>query len=68
MIGIDMVPVQEEHEARLERGINLVDWGRMEMMEKALIIAARRNRNAINNIYTEAEIRDAERKAKRRSR
>lgn len=68
MIGLDMVPVQEEHEARLERGINLADWGRMEMMEKALIIAARRNRNAINNIYTEAEIRDAERKAKRRSR
>ncbi len=68
MIGIDMVPLHEEHEARLERGLNLEAWGRMPLMEKAMIIASRRIRIAISNINTEAEIRDAERKAKRRSR
>lgn len=61
-----LVPVQEEHEARLERNIGLEEWGRMDTMEKALIIAARRNRIAIANIQTEAEIRKAERDAKRR--
>jgi hypothetical protein len=67
MIGIDMVPVQEEHEARLERGIGLDAWSRMPMMEKALIVAVRRIRNAMSNIRTEAEIRQAERNMKKKS-
>lgn len=67
MIGIDMVPLQEEHEARLERGISLELWMKMPMMEKALIVAIRRNRQAISNIHTEAEIRQAERNSKRKS-
>lgn len=61
-----MVPVHEEHEARLERGISLEVWGTMPYMEKALLIANRRVRNAIANISTEAEIKQAERKARRR--
>lgn len=68
MIGVDMIPVQEEHDARLERGISLENWGSMDLWEKALIVANRRVRVAISNIHTEAEIRDAERQAKRRSR
>lgn len=66
MIGIDMVPVQEEHESRLERGIGLEEWGRMPLFEKALVVASRRVRNAMQNIHTEAEIRQAERDAKKK--
>lgn len=64
-IGLDMVPLQEEHDARLERGIRLDEWSRMPLLEKALVIAVRRNRIAIANIHTEAEIRQAERNAKK---
>lgn len=60
-----MVPVHEEHEARLERGIGLEAWGKMPLMEKAMIVANRRIRIAIANIHTEAEIAQAERNAKR---
>ena len=61
-----MVPVFEEHEARLERGIGLEAWGAMPLHEKAMLIALRRTNIALQNLQNEAEIRDAERKAKRR--
>lgn len=67
--GDDLVTLQEEHEARLERGLNVEAWSRMEMYEKALLIAARRNRIAIANQQAEAEIQkniqEAKRKGKR---
>lgn len=62
----DMVPLHEEHEARLERGITLDIWSRMDIFEKALLIANRRIRIQIKNLQAEAEIRDAKRKAKRK--
>lgn len=62
----DMVPLHEEHEARLERGITLSNWSGMDMYEKALLIANRRIRIQIKNLQAEAEIRDAKRKAKRK--
>lgn len=61
-----MVPVHEEHEARLERGIGLTEWSQMPLMEKAMIVANRRIRNAIANIQTDTEIRRAKRDARRR--
>ena len=64
-VATGLVSVQEEHEARLERGIGLYDWGKMDLMEKALIVAVRRNRIAMQNIQTEAEIRKSEREMKR---
>ena len=60
-VASGLVSVQEEQETRLERGIGLDDWGKMDMMEKALIVAVRRNRIAMQNIQTEAEIRKSER-------
>lgn len=63
-LGIGMVPLYEEHEARLERDIDLAHWERMEADEKAFIVAMRRIRIAIGNLQTEAEIRNAERKRK----
>lgn len=62
----DLVPLHEEHEARLERGIPLKAWSDMDMYEKALLIANRRIRVQIKNLQAEAEIRDAKRKAKRK--
>lgn len=59
-VGNDIVPLQEEQEARLEYKITLDDWGRMDYREKALMIAVRRNRTAIQNIQTEAEINKTE--------
>lgn len=61
-----MVPIHEEQEARLERGIRLEEWGWMPMMEKAMLIAHRRIRIALANIQAEAEIRHAERSSKRK--
>jgi hypothetical protein len=66
--GVDLVTLQEEHEARLERGIGLEAWGGMELFEKALLIATRRNRFAMANQQAEAEIRKSIQDSKRRGR
>lgn len=58
-LGPDTVPPHEEHEARLERGIRLAEWAEMDLFEKALIIANRRIRIAIQNLQADAEIRAA---------
>lgn len=65
-LGKGLVPVFEEHEARLERGYSLEEWSAMAEMEKALVIAARRTHIAIQNLQTEAEIKKAEQEAKRK--
>ena len=56
-LGNDIVPVYEEHTARLEKGINLETWSNMGRIEKALIIAMRRVGATLQNLQTEAEIR-----------
>lgn len=61
--GPDTVPIHEEHEARLERGIRLAEWTEMETLEKALVIANRRTRIAIANLQADAEIKHARRSA-----
>lgn len=60
-----MVPIYEEHEARLERGIPLETWGQMDVDEKALLIANRRIRNQLANLQAEAEIRAQKREARK---
>jgi len=60
-----LVPIFEEHQARLERNISLKDWAEMEEMEKAFVIAIRRNETAQKNLQADAEIRAAKRKAGR---
>lgn len=52
-----MVPVFEEHEARLERNIGLDDWLKMNVDERALVIATRRVRIALGNLQNEAELK-----------
>ena len=64
--GADLVTLQEEHEARLERGIGLDDWMSMDVYEKAILIAVRRNRFAIANQQAEAEIKKSISDSKRR--
>ena len=63
-----MVPVFEEQETRVERGLSLEAWGAIPLYEKALIIAIRRTNIALQNLQNEAEIRDAERKARKKNR
>lgn len=63
-LGPDTVPPHEEHEARLERGIRLAEWAAMDMFEKALIIANRRTRIAIENLQADAEIKRAKQAAR----
>lgn len=63
--GESMVPLFEEHEARLERGIGLEVWGAMPRMEKAFLIAHRRIKLSLQNLQSEAEIKHAEAKAKK---
>ena len=64
--GTGMVPLYEEHQARLERGIGLDAWNEMAEMEKALIVASRRIKMAIHNLQEEAQIKKSERDAKRK--
>lgn len=68
VLGPDLVPIFEEHEARLERNIGLKDWYAMDSMERAMVIAVRRLQIATKNQQTEAEIRAANRRAKKGSR
>ena len=63
--GDDMVPMYEEHAARLEAGFRLDEWGTMPLFEKALIVAQRRISIAMQNLQTEAEIRRAKQEARR---
>ena len=63
-----IVPIYEEHEARLERNIGIEAWMEMDEREKAIIVAARRIRIAISNLQSEAEIKQSEREARRKRR
>lgn len=65
-IADGLVPFQEEHEARLEYRIGLEDWGRMEVFDKALIVAVRRNKLAMQNINAETEIRETKKQMRKR--
>lgn len=60
-----MVPLHEEHESRLERGFSLTEWYAMDVDERALVIAIRRNHIQIQNLQSEAEIRKNNREAKK---
>lgn len=62
----DLVPIYEEHAARLERGISLDVWSDMNEIEKALIIARRRIGIQMQNLQTEAEIHKAKQDSKRK--
>lgn len=66
MIGTDMVPIFEEHIARLERGYRLEEWYELSPMERALVVAIRRVDNASKNLQAEAEIEKAKRDAKKK--
>ena len=59
-----LIPLYEEHEARLERNIRIDDWLDMSEMEKALVIASRRVRIAMRNLQEEAQIEQSKRKAR----
>lgn len=62
---IGMVPLYEEHAARLQYGHKLSDWNEMDYMEKALVVAMYRTSNSIKNQQSEAEIRAARSKQKK---
>lgn len=65
-LGNRMIPVFEEQQARLSNHFSLKEWDEIQHMEKAMIVAVMRVDNAIKNLQSEAEIRDSERKAKKR--
>lgn len=65
-MAVGLVPLYEEHESRLERGIDIEEWMAMDEREKALLIAARRIRIAIHNLQEEAQIKKANRDMKRK--
>ena len=65
-LGNGMVPIYEEHTARLERGLSIETWSGMSEMEKAMLIAQRRISIQVQNLQTEAEIRKSKQDAKRK--
>ena len=61
----DYVPIFEEHSARLDAGVRIAEWEGMDGWEKALVVAQRRMKNALENIQSEAQIEAARRHAGR---
>jgi hypothetical protein len=64
-LGAGMIPVFEEQAARLERNLTLEQWGALDPMERALLIAQRRIDAAIRAVQDEAAARQVKRKAKK---
>ena len=60
-LGPDMVPLFEEHSARLERGYTIEAWYNLERMERAIIIAQRRLDNLVKAHHNEAEMKKIKR-------
>lgn len=54
--GSGLVPIYEEQASRIEANISLDAWAKMDVNEKALVIAMRRTTLAMRNLQTEAEI------------
>lgn len=67
-LDADMVPIFEEHAARLEKNYKLSEWYELDRMERAMIIAVRRIDIAAKNLQTEAEIKKAQQDAKKAGR
>lgn len=65
---MDLVPVYEEHAARIEAGFSITDWTETDETEKALIIAKRRISIQMRNLQTDAEIRQTKRNANKNGR
>jgi len=67
-LGEGMVPIFEEHSARVKRGYSLDAWYALDRMERAMVIAEIRIDGAMKNHYSEAEAKQARRDSKKRSR
>lgn len=62
-LGKGMVPPFEEHNIRIENKMSIQEWEKTPYMERAIIIAVTRTSRAIQNLGTEAEIRETDRNA-----
>ena len=65
-LASDMVPLFEEHLARLEKNYKMDEWYKIDRMERAMVVAVRRVDIATKNHQTEAEIKNATKKAGRK--
>lgn len=59
-----LIPVYEEHSARISNSMSLNEWDELPYMERAIIVAMYRIKNSIGNLKAEAEIRESDAKAK----
>lgn len=64
-LGPDMVPIFEEHAARIEKNYRMEEWFSLDSMERAMIIAVRRIDIAAKNQQAEAEYKKAKQDSKR---
>ena len=65
-LGDDMVPLFEEHLARIGARYSIQQWMELDPMEKAMIVAVRRTDNAMRNLQAEAEIKASKPKGAKR--
>lgn len=63
--GNGLVPIYEEHSARLSKNISLDTWMAMTGIERAFIVAMARIQNALENQRNEAEVQKAKQDAAR---
>lgn len=61
----DMVPLFDEHSARMASNKDMKEWYGMDRMERAMLVAVWRIDRSIKNHQAEAEIAQARRNAKR---
>jgi len=62
-LGKGMVSVFEEQDVRIENKMSLTEWDELPYMERVILVAMVRTKRAIDNLQTEAKIREEERMA-----
>ena len=67
-LGTDMVPIFEEHTARMERGYSIEAWYSLNPMERAIAVAQKRLENSMKNLQGEAEAKHAKKQSQKGSR
>lgn len=60
-LGSDMVPLFDEHAARLSQKMSMNEWYAMDRMERAVVVAVWRIDQAMRNHQAEAEIAQSKR-------
>lgn len=58
------IPVFEEQDVRIQNNMSLAQWDELPYMDRVMLVAVTRIRNAVKNLQSEAEAKAIERRNK----